>query len=223
MYANPDKPCWLGTAGGTIDGNLIVDGTIQATGTISTPGQVIAGPGMVITESTVGGYQMVTAAGSVLRAKIQHVPAPTNATIISSNDPVVFTQVGSNTGNSSLQTSALGANTDLLTVGGTTNTLKLAMPAAGAAATVGTATIANATSSIIVNTTAVTANSKIFLTHAGGAAAGPAPGAAEGQFTVNPTFLVPGTSFRIDLVDKDGVSFAATFATGVPVNWLIIN
>lgn len=110
VYANPDTPCWLSVDGGTIEGNLIVNGDIDATGTIT-------GDAGVTTVEGGTGFQVVTAGGAPVSA-IQHLPAPTSRTIINTNDPLLFAQVGTTQGNTSLTLSAFGANTDVLAVGG---------------------------------------------------------------------------------------------------------
>jgi hypothetical protein len=227
VYANPSTPCWLGTSGGTISGNLVVDGNIGASGSVT------AGQGFVTVESaSVNGFSVLNTAQTQTVTNIQHLPAPSSRTVIQSGDPFVFAKVGASNGNTVLTTSAFGANTDQLEVLGTIQTLnlsanKLSLLGSGSpapAAVVGTATItvASTLTYVIVNTTAVTATSKIFVSHAAASVAGPGNGGAQGGLTVNPTFIVPGVSFRIDLVaPATGIAVAPTL-NDVPINWLII-
>jgi hypothetical protein len=208
VYANPDTPIWVSANGDTITGDLIVTGTVEA--------------GAVEVANGGAGYQIVGAGPSTVSV-FQHLEGFSPATYIRSNDPIVFSQIGAPSGNTSLVQSVQGANADVLTVGGTVSTIRLNLAAGAALSTVGTATILVGQTNIVVPTTSVTANSKIFVSHAGAAAAGPGAGAAQGGLTVNPALIVPGTSFRIDLVDPTtGIAVAASLV-GVPVNWFFIN
>jgi len=101
VYANPATPLWLGTAGGTINGNLIVDGNIQALGNNSADAFVTIDPSLNVTgEMTRAGL----GAGTGLNFQ---------------GDLFKFGKLGTGNVNSSLTTSAFGANTDLLNIGGT--------------------------------------------------------------------------------------------------------
>jgi hypothetical protein len=95
---------WLGTAGGTIDGNLIVDGNIQALGNISTPVLITIDPSG---NDTGGLYFQSTSTG-----------ATSNGMLIQ-GDLIKFSKLGTSNANTSLTVSAAGANADLLAVGGT--------------------------------------------------------------------------------------------------------
>lgn len=136
---------------------------------------------------------------------------------------ILFSEVNQSSANTSLVTSPFGSNADVFTTD-EVNAKTLFLADAGAAPIVGTAdiTVASGLTYVIVNTTAVTATSKIFVSHAGASAAGPGNGAAQGGLTVNPALIVAGTSFRIDLVDPaTGIAVLPTLVD-VPVNWLII-
>lgn len=212
VYANPDTPLWLSNSGGVITGNLTVEGAVYAgTGLVT-----YAGGGL-------GGVEILDPADDSQKLRLAVTTGGSPRSIIQSANPIFFNQIGTANGNTSLTLSAFGANADLLSVGGTVSTLKLGMNAAGAAATVGTATIAVGQTNIVVATTAVSASSKIFVSHAGAPSAGPGAGAGQGGLTVGTATIVPGTSFRIDLVDPaTGISVAASLVD-VPVNWFIIN
>lgn len=109
VYANPDTPLWLGTTGGTITGNLLVDGTITATSDIVSQTEVDA-PSLRVIDSNAATKMSLTNdfAGNSL---------------IQSTDVIKFTQLGTINGNTTLTQSVAGANTDNLTVGGTINCL----------------------------------------------------------------------------------------------------
>lgn len=215
VFGNPTTPCWLSTQGGVITGNVTMEGALY------TDEGVIAQVG-----GGKAGFQFQDPSGNETFRLASLGPAsPQN--IIQSTFPLVFTQIGQANGNTRLVTSTVGANADVLTVGGTANVgtlgaLRMSL-ATGAAGITGTATIAVGQTNIVVNTTAVTANSKIFVSHAGAPSAGPGAGAGQGGLTVGTATIVPGTSFRIDLIDPaTGISVAASLVD-VPINWLIVN
>jgi hypothetical protein len=213
VFANTTTPCWLSSGGGTITGGLTVTG------------EVVAGQGLVTFEGAgLGGLEILNAAGTAQVSRIQHLPGGSPRTIVQSTDPIFFNQIGTAQGNTSLTVSAFGANTDLLVVGGTVAAQKLELDTGGAASVCGRDTIPAAATNVVIATTAVTANSIIFVSHAGAAVAGPGNGGAEFGLTVNPALIVPGVSFRVDLVDPaTGIAVAATFAGGVEFTYLIIN
>ena len=214
VFANTTTPCWLSSGGGTISGGLTVTG------------EVVAGQGLVTFEGGgLGGLEILNAAGTAQVSRIQHLPGGSPRTIVQSTDPIFFNQIGTANGNTSLTVSAFGANADLLAVGGTVSADKLALESGGGPANVcGRETIPLGATNFVVNTTAVSANSIILVSHAGAAVAGPGNGGAEFGLTVNPALIVPGVSFRVDLVDPaTGISTAATFAGGVAFTFLIIN
>lgn len=105
VYANPSTPCWVSSSGDTINGNLVVTGTVTAdegivtVGTVGTDGLVVTNP---------AGAQQV---------RITHLDAP-GRTYFQSTDQVLFGQIGQGSVNSSLTVSAPGANADVLSIGG---------------------------------------------------------------------------------------------------------
>lgn len=170
VYANPSTPIWV-SAGSpaslvapvAISGNAV---SINATGQINCLSLNTSGAGGVVCrEGAGGGFQILDATGAFLRSRVQHILAPAGATVIQSDDPVVFTRIGATQGNTSLTVSAFGANADLLTVGGTVSALNLELEDTGAAAVIGTATLTNGTET--VNTTACDVTSYILLTRLG--------------------------------------------------------
>jgi len=104
-YANSGKPLWLGTAGGEITGNLIVDGTIRADGAISAPTLQTLDPSGIVTG------QMVPAANGA------------GGGLNFQGNLFEFGRIGTGNVNTTLTTSVFGANADNLTVGGTVNCL----------------------------------------------------------------------------------------------------
>lgn len=98
VYANPATPLWLGTSGGTIEGNLIVDGTVTAD-TMVAPIYRVQDP---------SGNEVGVMNGTV---------AP-NDGIFFKGDVFTFGKVGATSGNTTLVTSVAGANLDALNLGG---------------------------------------------------------------------------------------------------------
>jgi hypothetical protein len=108
VYANPATPIWLSATGGTLTGNLVVDGTITATSDIISATEVDAPSLRLIDGSGATVMSLANIAGN---------------NVIQSTAPIKFTQLGTGNGNTTLTLSAAGANTDNLTVGGTVNCL----------------------------------------------------------------------------------------------------
>jgi len=101
VYANPTTPVWLSATGGEITGNLIVDGGIQSLTNVSAP--------VFVVEDASGndtGFMRQAGTGA-------------GAGLLFQGDTFKFGKVGTGNVNTSLTTSAFGANTDLLAVGGT--------------------------------------------------------------------------------------------------------
>ena len=96
------------------------------------------------------------------------------------------------------------------------------MNAAGVNATCGTGTIPVGATNVVINTTAITANSKVFMSFVGSPSAGPGNGPSQGNLIHNSGLVVPGTSFRIDHTDTNGVSTAVA-GQNVTFVWMIIN
>lgn len=104
VYANPSTPVWLSATGGTISGNLVVDGTITAASDIISGTEVDAPSLRVIDGSGATVMSLANIAGN---------------SVIQSTAPIKFTQLGTGSGNTTLTQSVFGANADLLAVGGT--------------------------------------------------------------------------------------------------------
>lgn len=208
VYANPDTPLWVSSSGDTINGNLTVTGSVSTGTGVAT----IEGGGL-------GGFEVLTSGGAQT-LRLQHI---TGRSILQTNDPLYFNQIGTAQGNTYFQTSVFGANADLLNVGGTLATQKLSVATGGAAPSCGSGAILVGQTNVVIPTTVVTANSIILVSHSGAAAAGPGNGAAQGGLTVNPALIVPGVSFRVDLVDPTtGIAVAASVVNS-EFNYLIIN
>jgi hypothetical protein len=111
VYANPSTPLWLGVDGGVISGNLVVDGTLVVDGGIQTTTNVSAPSFLVIDPSG-------ATTGAITRAD-----AGAGAGLNFQGSAFKFGRVGTGNANTILTTSAFGANTDLLSVGGTMNCL----------------------------------------------------------------------------------------------------
>lgn len=107
-YANTAKPLWLSSTGGTITGNLVVDGTITATSDIISQTEVDA-PSLRVVDGN-GASTMILANDGTF-------------SLIQSTDAIKFTQLGTPNGNSTLTLSVAGANTDNLSIGGSLNCL----------------------------------------------------------------------------------------------------
>jgi hypothetical protein len=215
VYGNPSTPLWLSTAGGVITGNVTLDGALY------TDQGVIAQFG-----GGKAGFQFQDLSGAeTFRLASLGPSSPQN--IIQSTVPLVFTQLGQANGNTQLVTSTVGSLADVLTVGGTMTARVVGAQnfslATGPAGIGGTGTIAIGATNVVIATTAVTANSRIFVQHNGAPSAGPGAGAGQGGLTVSQAAIVPGTSFRVDLVDPaTGISVAAS-AVAVTFSWIIVN
>jgi hypothetical protein len=109
VYANPSTPVWLSATGGTITGNLLVDGTITATSDIISQTEVDA-PSLRVIDSNAASKLILTNDFG-------------GNSLIQSTDVIKFTQLGTANGNTTLTQSVFGANTDNLSVGGTINCL----------------------------------------------------------------------------------------------------
>lgn len=163
------------------------------------------------------GFSVYTAAGVRKVAILNQV----GQSGIQSDDPLFFSRIGL-----PAQTSlTLGVSPapDTLSVGGTVAAQRLSLTTGGAAPSCGSGAILVGQTNVVIPTTVVTANSIILVSHSGAAAAGPGNGAAQGGLTVNPALIVPGVSFRVDLVDPTtGIAVAAAVVNS-EFNYLIIN
>ena len=124
--------------------------------------------------------------------------------------------------NTTFTPSAPGANTDKLTVGGLVATNSLSMLSTGAGPTSGKSAVVVGTSFVIINSTAITADSLIFLTYNGIVSAGPGGGSAQGLLVARTGVIVPGVSFGVFLTSIDGISIAAA-GQDATFNWMFIN
>jgi hypothetical protein len=102
-YANKGTPLWLPASGGTMSGNLTVDGTITATSDIISETEVDA-PSLRVIDSNAASKLILQNTGGF--------------TLVQSTDAIKFTQLGTTNGNTTFTPSVFGANTDALAVGG---------------------------------------------------------------------------------------------------------
>jgi len=100
VYANTATPLWLGTTGGEITGNLVVDGELESLTNVSAPALQTLDPSGNVTG------QMVPAATG------------TGGGINFQGNLFEFGRIGTGNVNTTLTTSVFGANTDALVVGG---------------------------------------------------------------------------------------------------------
>jgi hypothetical protein len=105
VYANPATPLWLGVDGGTISGNLIVEGEIESLTSVAAPILQTIDP-----SGNVTGQIVPASAGAGTGLNFQ-------------GGSFKFGRIGTSSANTILTTSVAGANTDLLSVGGTMNCL----------------------------------------------------------------------------------------------------
>lgn len=197
VYANADQAIWLPAAGGVITGNLTVEKDVYAKDFITQGGGFNA-------QTAVGVPKMFM--GNVL-----------GQSFIQSDDPLYFTRLGG-IAQTSMTLTVAPALDNFTTGVVTAQRLELNSPN-----TCGRNTIAVGQTNAVIPSTSVTASSIILVTHSGAAAAGPGNGAAQGGLTCNPALIVPGVSFRVDLVDPaTGIAVAAS-VVGVDFNYLVIN
>lgn len=202
VYANSATPLWVSATGDTINGDLTLTGSLDVAQTITARDDL-----QCIDPSTSADGLRLTAAGGN-----GFIQSPTT---------IQFTRIGTSSANTSLTISpfSAGSPADVLSVGGTLSTRRLAVSTA-AGGGLGVGSISVGSSSGFVGSSAVTANSKIFLQHNAPGVAGPAAGPAQGILSV--AAINPGVGFSAELVDLDGVS---RIATNVPATfwYLIIN
>jgi hypothetical protein len=108
-YANKGTPLWLATSGGTIDGDLRVDGSL----TVLNNQSVYA-----------SGYWVTDPSGSPTGRMLwmsSNVSPFTSNGVLFQGDQMRFSKVGSGATNTTLTISAAGANADNFTLGGTLN------------------------------------------------------------------------------------------------------
>ena len=209
VYANPTTPLWVSATGDTINGNLTVAGTTTLEGPVVVP-------------NGINGIELQDTAGTSTGLIVAVDATGTDGSI--ETDGVIYLgrSGAGNTANSFFDPSAPTTNGDVLSIGGRIDFLGLSTPASGTGPCIGTGQIAIGASSVVVPTTEVTLNSFIYLTRIGPASAGPAKGQAQSFVTYDPTNIVANTSFRVDLVDANGVTINAA-NTVATFNWFIIN
>jgi hypothetical protein len=154
VYANPSTPLWASASGGTITGNVAVDGFLSA-------GRVAASRQL---EPAFGNFALVDASGITVGGLNQlGTPGATDTVVqTGSGRKLFFGLVGGAGANTSLTPSAVGSNTDLFSVGGTVDALALRLENTGAAPVVGKDTLALGTKT--VSTTACDVGSYILIT-----------------------------------------------------------
>lgn len=104
-YVNPNTPLWVSATGDTIDGNLTVNGSLLAKGSVEI-------------ENGATGIVFQNAAGTSTGLKVSTDAAGTNGAI-ETNAVVYFGRSGAgSTANTSFTPSAAGTNGDVLAVGG---------------------------------------------------------------------------------------------------------
>lgn len=215
-YANTVDPLFVKT-----NGNSVVEGTVTADSFVTQGGVGTQGIRLKNEQYISFTDEPATPVVEGLRIYSAATGGPPDQTfaqieIPSTSTGLFFSQIGQ-AANSFIRPSAFGAGADTLSIGGTVSTNRLTLGAQSC----GTGSIAIGATNVVINSTAVTATSKIFLSHTGSPSAGPGAGAPQGNLTVNGTLIVPGTSFRVDLTDIDGISIAASNAAAT-FNWLII-
>jgi len=294
-HANNDLPLWVATEGDSnIDGNLTVQGFIDVKGNIvgrqdiitndtffikdvvgnnegllttSTPGaggnMIIQSPvikfgafgaangntsittsaqganldslvcgGQISATGTIGSRGMALFNAKYLSCYDSTAPTNIEAMRIGSattgTPGLTFSQIAVQPG-SAFYLSAIGVNSstlfmpnypanDLFQVDGKITAQELALNSESC----GTGTISVGLTNVVIPSTRVTATSKIFLSFYGSPSAGPGNGPSNGNLIVNQGLIVPGTSFRVDHTDTNGVSTAVA-GVDVTFHWMIIN
>lgn len=122
-----------------------------------------------------------------------------------------FNQIGQSA-NSYIKPAAFGGN-DELSIGGY---LSLG------AQSCGTGTIPVGATNVVINSTAITATSKVFFSFYGSPSAGPGNGPSQGNLILNSGLIVPGTSFRVDHTDENGISVAVA-GVDCTFHWMLVN
>jgi len=148
VFANPTTPLWLGSGGGTISGNVTIDGFVTA-------GRVASSRAL---EPAFGNFVMLDASGATVGGLNQIGTPGATDTIVqtTSGRKLFFGLVGGAGANTSLTPSAVGANLDLLSVGGTLDALALKLANTGAAPVIGSGTLALGTATIATTSSDVT-------------------------------------------------------------------
>jgi hypothetical protein len=198
-----------------------VDGDIIATGNIESAKSVASSGGNVDTFAIMkwDNGQQVAVFGSLNE---ETPPGPF--------EPIWFQQFNSTTAATPMvitatQNVGIGTTTpsSKLDVSGTVTAQKLVLPATGGAATAGTASILAGQNNVIVQTSAVTANSIILTTRMGNPATGPGVGSGQQSIMVPSSQIVPGVSFNAFLVDaSSGIQVASSTVNSI-FSWVLFN
>ena len=212
VFANPATPCWLSTAGGAVDGPLTVkDSLAVIPSTLSGSASLILGPiptgdapyTSLIVSTPV---DIATSLGSELlfytRRNTPGLP-PSLAMSIDSVQDITMEQN--------------------LNVVGTIATSKLILPTTGTARTAGIASIPVGQATLIVPTTAVTADSIILITRMGDVSGGPAIGSGQQTIMAPTSQIVPGLRFQVGLVNPASGTIIAASTVDAEFSWVIIN
>ena len=168
-------------------------------------------------------FDLVLKNGTAVNSRITGTGTAGDGIMYLQGNEIRFSQWLQGGTNTKLVITPAANNADILTVEGTiqstvsqTSNLQLGNQISG------TASIAIGADNVVINSTAVTATSKIFFSFFGVPSIGPGDGPSQGNLIVNPALIVPGTSFRVDLTSSTGVSVAAS-NVAVTFNWMIIN
>lgn len=170
VYANASTPIWVSAAGGsgnTITAPLVVSKAgAGAIPTISSLYNIFSYGGEIVAQSNAATINPIsfTLADASGNQKTRVLSTGGNS-YIQSSEPLLFSQIGQGSANTSLVTSAPAANADVLTVGGTVSARNLDLLDSGAAAVIGTATLTAGT--VVVNTTACDVTSYVILSRTG--------------------------------------------------------
>ena len=109
-YANKDKPLWVPSSGGTITGNIVINGQLDVTGAMGSETSVYA-PVFILQDFS----------GNIT-GEISHqalAEGDAGDGMVLSGDLITFAKVGTNQGNTTFTPSVYGANLDNFTLGGT--------------------------------------------------------------------------------------------------------
>jgi hypothetical protein len=217
-YANPATPLWVSATGGTIDGNVVINGNLQVVSSGPGTGAIECNELVANLDIQCSEYKFVGPGGTTSSFITTANPnTPTESMVLSSTQEIDFVK-GSGAANTRLVLSAPGSNLDNLIVGG--NVTMQSMSAGSQMA--GTGSIALGANNVVIPSTKVTANSLIFLSRVGPAVAGPGSGPAQGNLTYRLADIVPGVSFTVYLVDITGISINAATQAATFV-WMIVN
>lgn len=203
VFASASKPCWLSADDG-VAGDLLVTGNLTINGGFPNTSKLLLGAG--------------------LNAKPEIYTPDGLVGYFNSDDAIVFGRKGTSTttNTTNIQPSVF-PNQDVFTVAGTLTAQGVTTQglSAGTGMT-GTGSIAIGATNVVINASKVTATSQIFLSRVGAASAGPGAGAAQGNLTYRVADIVPGVSFKVYLVDINGVSIAASNVAATFV-WMVVN